>query len=44
MNLLESYKGRLAICEKYYSQLHEGAKMSTNRKMITAQLLDNTAR
>lgn len=44
MNLLESYKGRLAICEKYYSQLHEGAKMSTNRKMITAQLLDNTAK
>lgn len=43
MNLLESYKGRLAISEKYYSQKNDGAKMSNAKKMITAQCLHNCA-
>ena len=44
MNLMESYKGRLSISEKYYAQQNNGARMSTQKKMITAMCLDNTAR
>lgn len=43
MNLLESYKGRLAISEKYYAQKNNGEKMSNSKKMLTAQCLHNTA-
>lgn len=43
MNLLESYKGRLAISEKYYAQKNVGEKMSNSKKMLTAQCLHNTA-
>ena len=43
MNLLESYKGRLAISEKYFAQKNGGAKMSNNKKMVTAQCLHNVA-
>lgn len=43
MNLLESYKGRLAISEKYYAQKNSGEKMSNSKKMLTAQCLHNTA-
>ena len=43
MNLLESYKGRLAISEKYYTQKNSGEKMSNSKKMLTAQCLHNTA-
>ena len=43
MNLLESYKGRLSISEKYYAQKNGGAKMSNSKKMLTAQCLHNTA-
>ena len=42
MNLLEQYKGRLAVSEKLYSQ-KTGAKMSGAKKMITAQCLHNVA-
>lgn len=44
MNLLESYKGRLSISERYYSQKNNGLKMSNTKKMITAQCLANTAK
>ena len=44
MNLLESYKGRLAISEKYFAQKNNGAKMSNTKKVITAQCLDNIAK
>jgi len=44
MNLLENYKNRIAVSEKYYAQKNGGAKMSNNKKMITAMCLDNTAR
>lgn len=43
-NLLESYKGRLAIAEKYYGQVNNGAKLSNQKKMVTAMCLDNTAK
>ena len=43
-NLLESYKGRLAISEKYFAQQNSGARMSNQKKILTAACLDNTAR
>ena len=43
MNLLESYKGRLAVSEKYFAQTHNGAKMTNNKKMVTAQCLHNVS-
>lgn len=44
MNLMESYKGRLSVCEKYYAQKNDGAKLDNTKKMITAQCLDNVAK
>ena len=44
MNLLESYKGRLAISEKLYAQKNNGTKMSNSKKMLTAMCLDNVAK
>ncbi len=43
MNLMESYKGRLAIAESYYSQKNGGQKLSNSKKMLTAQCLSNVA-
>ena len=43
-NLLESYKGRLAISEKYYAQQNAGSRMSNQKKLLTAACLDNTAK
>ncbi len=43
MNLLESYKGRLSVAEKYYSE-KTGAKLSQAKKIAVAQCLNNTAR
>lgn len=43
-NLLESYKGRLAISEKYFAQQNAGARMSNQKKILTAACLDNTAK
>jgi len=42
--LLESYKGRLAIAEKYFAQKNNGAKMTNEQKMLTAVCLNNTAK
>ena len=44
MNLLESYKGRLSVSEKYYASQHNGAKMSTAKKMTTAMCLNNISK
>ena len=38
MNLMENYKGRLALAQK------TGSKMDADRKLVTAACLDNTAR
>lgn len=43
MNLLEQYKGRLAVSEKYFAQKNNGARMSNAKKMVTAQCLHNCA-
>lgn len=43
MNLMESYKGRLAIAESYYAQKNSGQKLSNTKKMLTAQCLSNVA-
>ena len=43
-NLLESYKGRLNVAEKFYAQNNNGKRMSNQTKMVTAMCLDNTAR
>ena len=41
MSLLESYKGRLAISENFYAKAHEGEKLSQNKKLVVAKLLEN---
>ena len=43
MNLMENYKGRLALAEKYYAQ-KTGSKMDNDRKLTTAACLNNTAK
>jgi hypothetical protein len=40
MNLLESYKGRLAVSESYYAKSHNGEKLSQNKKLVVAKLLE----
>lgn len=40
-NLLEQYKTRLAVAEKYYAQSHNGAKLSESKKIATAKCLEN---
>lgn len=42
MNLLETYKKRLALSENVYSETHQGAKISDQKKLAIARLLDNT--
>ena len=43
-NLLETYKGRLKVAERMYSQRHNGEKLSDQRKIATAKLLQNTSK
>lgn len=43
MNLLESYKGRLAYSDKAYAAQHNGKRMPMKEKMLTAAMLSNTA-
>ena len=43
-NLLESYKNKLAISEGYYAKMHNGEKLSMNKKLVVAKLLENTER
>ena len=43
-NLVESYKNRLAISESVYQKSHNGARMSSQKKLMIAAVLDNTAR
>ena len=43
-NLLEAYKNRLAISESIHQKSHNGAKMSTNKKLMIASVLNNTSR
>ena len=43
-NLLEAYKNRLAISESIHQKSHNGAKMSTQKKLMIASVLNNTSR
>lgn len=42
VNLLESYKNRLAVSEATYARANGGASLSNNKKMVIAKLLENT--
>ena len=42
MNLLETYKKRLTVSEKLYSDTHMGESMDNNKKLLVAALLQNT--
>ena len=44
MNLLESYKNRLAVSESVYQKSHNGAKMSAQKKLMIATVLNNTSK
>ena len=44
MNLLESYKNRLAISESVHQRSHNGAKMSAGKKLMIASVLNNTSK
>ena len=43
-NLLESYKNRLAISESIHQKSHNGAKMSAQKKLMIASVLNNTSK
>ena len=44
VNLLESYKGRLAVSESYQAKSHNGAELSKNKKLVVAKLVENQNR
>ena len=44
MNLLESYKNRLAVSESVHQKSHNGARMSAGKKLMIASVLNNTSR
>jgi hypothetical protein len=43
-NLLESYKNRLAISESVHQRSHNGAKMTSAKKLMIASVLNNTSK
>ncbi len=43
-NLLEAYKNRLAISESIHQRSHNGAKMSNQKKLMIASVLNNTSK
>lgn len=43
MKLLENYKGRIALAEKYHT-MKTGSRLDNDRKITLAACLDNTAR
>ena len=44
VSLLEAYKGRLAVSESTYAKAHNGEKLSNNKKLVVAKLLENQNR
>lgn len=44
MNLLESYKKRLAVSESVYKKAHNGLGMDSNKKLTVATCLDNISK
>ena len=43
-NLLEAYKNRLAISESVHQKSHNGARMSSAKKLMIASVLSNTSK
>ena len=43
-SLLETYSKRIALAESVYSGNHNGAKLSDQRKLVTAVCLNNVNR
>lgn len=43
-SLLESYKNRLTISEAVHQKTHAGARMSSQKKLMIASVLNNTSR
>ena len=43
-SLFEAYKNRLAVAESVHSKAHGGEKMSGNKKLTVAKVLENTNR
>ena len=41
MNLLETYKKRLAVSESVYQKAHNGEKIDSRRKLATAKCLES---
>lgn len=44
MNLIESYKNRLAVSESVHQRFHSGQKMSPQKKLMIATVLNNTSK
>ena len=44
MNIVESYKNRIALAESIYQKAHNGARMSADKKLVLAKVLNNTSR
>lgn len=43
-NLLESYKNRISLAESVYQKSHNGAQMSSQKKLMLATVLNNTSK
>lgn len=43
-SLFEAYKNRLAVADSIYGKMHNGAKLTGNRKLVTAKVLENVNR
>ena len=41
MNLLETYKKRLAVSESVYQKAHNGEKIDQRRRLATAKCLES---
>ena len=44
MTLIEAYKKRLAVSESVHQRTHNGAKMSPQKKLMIATVLNNTSK
>ena len=40
MKLYEAYKNRLAVADQAFAKAHEGGHMDSNRKLVTAKVLE----
>lgn len=43
-SLFEAYKNRLAVADSIYGKMHNGEKLTGNRKLVTAKVLENVNR